>query len=67
MSNILCKHASPQHYTCKMKHHFPYTIVPGTHKRKQLHESENNSHESELVLNHEFHPDTETSRLVITT
>jgi len=34
-----------------MKHHFPHTIVPvpATRERKQLHESESNSHESELV------------------
>jgi len=23
-----------QHYTCKTKHHFPYTIVPAPHERK---------------------------------
>jgi len=39
----------PQHCTCKSKHHFPYTIVPAQHDRKQLHESEYNSHESEMV------------------
>jgi len=34
-----------------MKHHFPYTNVPvpAPHERKQLQESENNSHESEVV------------------
>jgi len=32
-----------------MKHHFPYTILPTSHERKQLHESENNSHESGMV------------------
>jgi len=26
----------PQHCTCKSKYHFPYTIVPGSHERKQL-------------------------------
>jgi len=31
------------------KYHFPYTIVPAPHGRKQLHESEHNSHESETV------------------
>jgi len=36
----------PQHYTCKTKHHFPYTAVPTPHEWKQLHESECNSHES---------------------
>jgi len=30
-------------------HHFPYTIVPAPHEQKQLHESEYNSHESEMV------------------
>jgi len=29
----------PQHHTCKTKNHFPYTIVPNPHERKQLHES----------------------------
>jgi len=29
----------PQHGTCKTKHHFPYTIVPDPHERKQFHES----------------------------
>jgi len=38
----------PQHCTCKTKHHFPFTIVPTPHERKQLHESEYNSHESEM-------------------
>jgi len=40
----------PQHYTCKTKHHFPYTIVPTPHERKQLYESEYNARESEIVL-----------------
>jgi len=31
-----------------MKHHFPHTIVPTPHEPKQLHESEYNSHESEM-------------------
>jgi len=35
----------PQHYTCKTKRHFPYTVVPAPHERKKLHESEYNSHE----------------------
>jgi len=39
----------PQHCTCKRKHHYLYTIVPTKHERKQLHESENDSHESEMV------------------
>ena len=39
----------PQHSTCKSKHHFPYTIVPDPRERKQLHESEYNSHESEMI------------------
>jgi len=33
----------------KTKHHFPYTIVSTPHARKQLHESEYNSHESDMV------------------
>jgi len=32
----------------KMKHHFPYTVVPTPHEQKQFHESEYNSHESEM-------------------
>ena len=39
----------PQHCRCENKHHFPYTIVSTPHERKKLHESEYNSHESELV------------------
>jgi len=39
----------PQHCTCKTKHHFPYTISPTPHERKQLHKSEYNSHEREVV------------------
>ena len=39
----------PQHWTCKTKRYFPYTIVPTPYERKQLHESEYNSHESEMV------------------
>jgi len=38
----------PQHCTCETKHHFPYTILPAPHERKQLHESEYNSHDSEM-------------------
>jgi len=34
----------PQHYTCKKKHHFPYTILPTSHARKQLFESEYTAH-----------------------
>jgi len=55
----------PQHCTYKTKRHIPYTIVPVPHERKQLHESEYNSHESEIGSIHEFHLDTETSRLLI--
>ena len=40
----------PQYCTCKTKH-FLYTIVPTPHQRKQLHESEYNSHESKMVPN----------------
>jgi len=40
--------------------------VPTSHERKQLHESDYNSHGSELVpLSTTFHIDTETSRLLI--
>jgi len=39
----------PQHCTCETKHHFPFTIVPASHERKELHESEYNPHESEMV------------------
>jgi len=50
MSNILCYpcnlHSS---ITCKTKQHFPYTTVQAAHERKQFHENENNSHESEMV------------------
>ena len=38
----------PQHCTCKTKHYFAYIIVPAPHERKKLHESEHNSHESEM-------------------
>jgi len=44
----------PQHYTCKTKHHFPYTIVPAPTERKQLHESGNSTHEPETILNTNF-------------
>ena len=39
----------PQHSTCKLKQHFSYTIVSDPRERKQLHENEYNSHESEMV------------------
>ena len=38
----------PQHCACETKHHFPYTVVPIPRGRKQLHESEYNSHELEM-------------------
>jgi len=38
-----------QNCTCETKHHFPYTIMPTPHERKQHHESEYNSHESAMV------------------
>jgi len=39
----------PQHSTCKSKNYFSYTIVSDPRERKQLHENEYNSHESEMV------------------
>jgi len=39
----------PRHCTCETRHHFPCTIVPTPHERKQPHEREYNSHENEMV------------------
>jgi len=36
-------------YTCETIHHFPYTIMPTPDERKQLQESEFNSHGSKMV------------------
>jgi len=46
MSNSVLTMQLSQHCTCKSKDYFPCTIVPALRERKQLSESEYNSHES---------------------
>jgi len=45
----------PQHCTSEMRHNLPYTIMPSPHERKQLHESQYNSHQARTFSERDPH------------